>query len=102
VYFLRRVGFSMPKEPPPFLVFSVGVEISIAKLRRYKSPGSDQIPAELIEAKVKYYGLRSIISLNLFGTRKNCLISGRSLLLYQFTRRAIKLTLVITVGYHCY
>jgi hypothetical protein len=30
-----------------------------------------------------------------FGVRKNCLISGRSLLLYQFTRRAIKLTAVI-------
>jgi hypothetical protein len=33
---------------------------------------------------------------------KNSLISGRSLLLYQFTRRAIKLTVVIIVGYHCY
>jgi hypothetical protein len=28
---------------------------------------------------------RSINSLILFGIRKNCLISGRSLLLYQFT-----------------
>jgi hypothetical protein len=26
------------------------VEISIAKLKKYKSPGSDQIPAELIQA----------------------------------------------------
>jgi hypothetical protein len=26
------------------------VEIAIAKLKKYKSPGSDQIPAELIEA----------------------------------------------------
>jgi hypothetical protein len=26
------------------------VEIAIAKLKRYKSPGSDQIPAELIQA----------------------------------------------------
>jgi hypothetical protein len=33
---------------------------------------------------------------------QNCLISGRSLLLYQFTRRVIKLTVVIIVGYHCY
>jgi hypothetical protein len=30
------------------------------------------------------------------------LMSGRSLLLYQFTRRAIKLTVVIIFGYHCY
>jgi hypothetical protein len=27
------------------------VEIAIAKLKKYKSPGSDQIPAELIQAK---------------------------------------------------
>jgi hypothetical protein len=32
-------------EPSPF-----EVEIAIAKLKRYKSPGSDQIPAELIQA----------------------------------------------------
>jgi hypothetical protein len=35
----------------------------------------------------------------LFGIKKECLISGRSLLLYQFTRRAIKLTAVITMVY---
>jgi hypothetical protein len=27
------------------------MEISIAKLKKYKSPGSDQIPAELIQAR---------------------------------------------------
>jgi hypothetical protein len=32
-------------EPSPF-----EVEIAIAKLKKYKSPGSDQIPAELIKA----------------------------------------------------
>jgi hypothetical protein len=32
-------------DPNPF-----EVEIAIEKLKRYKSPGSDQIPAELIEA----------------------------------------------------
>jgi hypothetical protein len=26
------------------------VEIAIAKLKKYKSPGSDQVPAELIQA----------------------------------------------------
>jgi hypothetical protein len=29
------------------------VEIAIAKLKNYKSPGSDQIPAELIQAEGK-------------------------------------------------
>jgi hypothetical protein len=37
-----------------------GVEIAIANLKRYKSPGSDSILAELIQAEVKYYILRSI------------------------------------------
>jgi hypothetical protein len=32
-------------DPSPF-----EVEVAIAKLKRYKSPGSDQIPAELIQA----------------------------------------------------
>jgi hypothetical protein len=30
-------------------------EIAIAKLKRYKSPGSDKIPAELIQAETDYY-----------------------------------------------
>jgi hypothetical protein len=52
--------------------------------------------------EVKHYGLRSINSLILFGIRKNCLISGKSLLSYPFTRRAIKLTVVIIMKYHWY
>jgi hypothetical protein len=50
------------------------VEIAIAKLKKYKSPGSDQIPAELIQA-----GGEMLNSLTIFGIRKNWLISGRSL-----------------------
>jgi hypothetical protein len=33
-------------DPSPF-----EVEIAIAKLKNYKSPGSDQIPAELIQVR---------------------------------------------------
>jgi hypothetical protein len=78
------------------------VETAIAKFKRYKSPGSHNIPAELIQAGGEI--LRSEIhnSLTLFEIRKNCLISGRSLLLYRFTRRVIKLTAVIIVEYHGY
>jgi hypothetical protein len=36
------------------------VETAIAKLKKHKSPGSDQIPEELIQAGVTYYVLRSI------------------------------------------
>jgi hypothetical protein len=78
------------------------VEIAIAKLKKYKSPGSAQILAELIQAGGKI--LLSVIHklINYFGIRNNCLISGRSLLLYQFTKRVKKLTVIINVGYHCY
>jgi hypothetical protein len=62
------------------------VEIAIAKLKRYKSPGSDQISAEPIQAGGEI--LRS---------GKSDVISGRSLLLYQFTRRTIKLSVIIIV-----
>jgi hypothetical protein len=34
------------------------VEIAIAKFKKYKSPGSDQIPAELIQAGGKIILLR--------------------------------------------
>jgi hypothetical protein len=76
-------------------------EIAIAKLKKYKSPGSDQIPAELIQAGGEIL-LSAIHELILVGIRKNCLISGRSVLMYQFTKKVIKLTVIIIVGYHCY
>jgi hypothetical protein len=55
-------------------------EIAIAKLKRIKSPGSDQIPAEFNQVGCEI--LRSKIHklIILFGIRKNVLISGRSLL----------------------
>jgi hypothetical protein len=42
-------------DPSPFKV-----DIVIVKLLKYKSPGSDQIPAELIQAGGEIYVLRSI------------------------------------------
>jgi hypothetical protein len=59
------------------------VEIAIARLKKYKSPGSDQIPAELIQAGGDILLCVIHNSLILFGIRKICLISGRSLLLYR-------------------
>jgi hypothetical protein len=68
------------------------VEIAIAKLKKYKSAGSAQILAELIQGGGEI--LLSVIHncLILFAIRKNCLISERSLLLYQSTKRVTKLT----------
>jgi hypothetical protein len=35
------------------------VEVAIEKLKRYKSPGADQIPTELIQSGGKHYILKS-------------------------------------------
>jgi hypothetical protein len=71
------------------------VEVAVGKLKSYKSPGVDQIPAELIQAGGET--LRSEIRklIRLIWTKNNCLTSGKSQLWYLFTKRAIKLTVVI-------
>jgi hypothetical protein len=51
------------------------VKITITKLEKYTSPGSDQIPAEVIQAgtEILHYKIRKLI--NSFWNKKNCLIS---------------------------
>jgi hypothetical protein len=77
-------------------------EIVIENLKRYKSPRSDEIPAYLIQAggemlRCKIHKL--IISI---WKKEKCLINGRILSLYQFTRRVIKTDCSIIVGIQCY
>ena len=75
-------------------------ELAIEKLKSHKSPGIDQIQAELIKEWVEQFAIRSINLLFLFGIKRNCLRSGRSRSLYLSIRRGIKQT-VITIGaYH--
>ena len=76
------------------------VEIAIEKQKRHRSPGIDQIPAELIKAGAKKSTLRSLNLLILFGMRRNFLKSGRSRLFCLFERRAIKQTVVIMETFH--
>jgi hypothetical protein len=77
------------------------VEIATAKLKEYKSPGSGEILAEQIQT-----GDEILLSANhkLINSvsNKNCLISVRSLSLYQYRKRETKLTEIIIVGYHCH
>jgi len=54
------------------------VELAIDKLKSHKSPGIDQIPAELIKAEVEQFAWRFINLLLLFGRRRKLLKSGRS------------------------
>ena len=74
-------------------------ELAIEKLKSHKSPGIDQIPAELIKAGGEQFAMRFINLLFLFGTRRNCLRSRRSRLLYLSIRRAIKQIVVIIGAY---
>jgi hypothetical protein len=71
------------------------VEIAIGKLKSYKSRGTDQILAELIKAGGGTYILRYTDLFVLYGIRRNCHSSGRNLLLYQFIKRVIRLTVII-------
>jgi hypothetical protein len=60
----------------------IEVEIAITKLKKYKSPGSDQIPAKLIQAEGEL-----LLSATHKLINSICLISGRNLLFYHFTIR---------------
>jgi hypothetical protein len=71
-----EIHISEPLVPCPSCL---ELEIFMAKLKMYKPSGGNQIPAELIKAG-----------------------GGMWLLLYHFTNRMIKLTVIIIMGYHCY
>jgi hypothetical protein len=75
------------------------VELAIEKLKSHKSPGTDQIPAELLKQRVEKFALRSINLLILFGMRRNCLRSVRSRSMYPSIRREIKQIVVIIEAY---
>ena len=75
-------------------------ELAIEKLKSHKSPGIDQIEAELIKAGVEQTDMRSINLLFLFGIRKNCLRRGRSQSLYLSIRRVINQIVLIIGAYH--
>jgi hypothetical protein len=81
-----------PLVPEPSLV---EMDTAIGKLKSYKSPGTDQIPAELIKQQVKHYVLRYTDLFVLYGIRRNCHSSGRNPLFYRCIKRVIRLTTII-------
>jgi hypothetical protein len=84
----RQIHTAEPLVPEP----SAGeIGVAIEKLRRHKSPGINQIAAELINAEERgQFLLRSINLLILFGIRRNCLRSGRNRSFYLSSRRVLK------------
>jgi hypothetical protein len=77
------------------------VEIVIARLKEYKSPGS-KIVAQLIQAEGKTVPSEIHKLIHSIWNEEVLPTSGRSLLLYQFTRTVIKLTVMINMGYYWY
>jgi hypothetical protein len=78
------------------------VEIVIAKFKKYKSPGSDQIPAELIRAggEISRSEIHKLI--NSIWSKEELPDQWKESILYQFTRTPTKLTVVIIKAYHCH
>jgi hypothetical protein len=73
------------------------VETAIAKLKKYKSPGTDLI---LAGGKMLLSAIHRLIS-SIWNKEELSDQCGRSLLLYQFTKKVTKLTVLIIVVYHC-
>ena len=75
------------------------VEVAIEKLKRHKSPGIDQIPAELIKAGgMKIYSEINKLIISIWN--KEELPEEWSQSLYIFIRRAIKQTVLIIEACH--
>jgi hypothetical protein len=78
------------------------VQIAIAKLKKYKSPGSDQVPAELIQAggEILLAAIHKLI--NSVWNKEEMPDQWKEYTIVQFTKRVIKLTVIIIERYHCY
>jgi hypothetical protein len=77
------------------------VEAAIVKLKRYKSPGVDQIPAELIQAGGET--LRSEIHklIRLIWNKEELPHQWKESIVVPIQKRVIKLTVEIIEEYHC-
>jgi hypothetical protein len=99
-YYLRQteINTAEPLVPKPS---ASEFELAIEKLKIHKSPGIDQIPAELIKAGGKTIPPDIHELIILFGIGRNYLGSGRSRSFYLSIRREMKQTVVILIGaYH--
>jgi hypothetical protein len=76
------------------------VEIAIANWKKYKSPGSDQILAELIQAggEILLPAIHKLI--NYIWNKKDCQIRGGSLIMVVPIHEKGEKKLYL--GYHCY
>jgi hypothetical protein len=77
------------------------VEVAIGKLKRCKSPGADQIPAELIQAGGET--LRSDIHklIRLIWNKEELPHQWKESIVVPIHKKVIKLTVIIIEAYHC-
>jgi hypothetical protein len=78
------------------------IEISIAKLKKYKSPGNDQIPAELYQA-----GCETLVSvihklITSIWNKEQLPDQWKESIIVPIHKTGDKIDLIIIVGYHCY
>jgi hypothetical protein len=78
------------------------VEIAIPKLKSYKSPDSDQIPGELIQA-----GGEKLLSaihklINSVWNKEELPDQWKESVIVPIHKNGDKLTVIIIMGYHCY
>jgi hypothetical protein len=78
------------------------VEIAIEMLEKYKSPGSDEIPAELIQAggEILLSAIHKLIDSVL--NKEELPDQWKESIIVLVHKRVTKLTVIIIVGYHCY
>jgi hypothetical protein len=76
------------------------VELAIEELKRHKSRGIVQIPAELIKAEGRKIVIEIRRLISYFGIRRNSLRSGSGRSLYLSIRKATKQIVVIIGAYN--
>jgi hypothetical protein len=101
LFFLGRIFKSIEENTKNSDCRSVFVIIDFKRTPKAEFVGICMI---YLHAKLHVFGFLYLEQQNflVFGIMQNCLISWRIPILYKFTRMAIKLTVVIIVGYHCY
>jgi hypothetical protein len=80
------------------------VEMATERFKRYKSPVTDQIPGAMIQAGCRTLCsvMRKLITVSLFGIRKNCLNIRRSQILQLLVRKMINLSMITVEAQDCY
>jgi hypothetical protein len=77
------------------------IEVAVGKLDKYKLPGIDRIPAELI--RVGKETLHSEIHklIKLIWNKEELFHQWKVSVVYLFTKKLLKVTVVIIEAYHC-